>query len=93
MTMLKYEVAIISKQQTTFIVEAASEDAAEEIAIEKFQNGDKGDLPGYDYESIENIVTRKLEQVVISNAVEFNEVDCSGVFDGFQVTSDADPGL
>lgn len=25
--------------------------------------------------------------------VEFNEADCGGVFDGFQVTSDADPGL
>lgn len=33
------------------------------------------------------------KQVVISNAVEFNEADCSGVFDGFQITSDADPGL
>lgn len=25
--------------------------------------------------------------------VEFNEADCGGAFDGFQVTSDADPGL
>lgn len=24
---------------------------------------------------------------------EFNEADCGGAFDGFQVTSDADPGL
>jgi hypothetical protein len=23
----------------------------------------------------------------------FNEADCGGVFDGFTVTSDADPGL
>lgn len=30
---------------------------------------------------------------VIPSAVEFNENDCSGAFDGFTVTSDADPGL
>jgi hypothetical protein len=24
---------------------------------------------------------------------DFNEADCGGVFDGFSVTSDADPGL
>jgi hypothetical protein len=29
----------------------------------------------------------------ISPAVEFNEADCGGAFDGRQVTSDADPGL
>lgn len=26
-------------------------------------------------------------------APDFNEADCGGVFDGFRVTSDADPGL
>lgn len=29
----------------------------------------------------------------LSDSVWFNEADCSGAFDGFQVTSDADPGL
>lgn len=30
---------------------------------------------------------------VLSQSQPFNEADCGGVFDGSQVTSDADPGL
>ena len=33
------------------------------------------------------------KQIEIPAAVEFDESQCGGAFDGFTVTSDADPGL
>ena len=35
----------------------------------------------------------KLKTAAVLRPQDFNEADCGGVFDGFQVTSDADPGL
>lgn len=49
-----------SKQQSTFFVEAASEDQADDLAIARFQAGELGDVPVCDYETIENIETREV---------------------------------
>lgn len=34
-----------------------------------------------------------IDSPIVSGPVDFNESDCGGAFDGFQVTSDADSGL
>lgn len=48
-------------------------------------------LPKGFVEPLETVeMCRKVERHTQST---FNEADCGGVFDGFQVTSDADPGL
>lgn len=47
-------------------------------------------LPDHARERLQKKVREILKPVI---RPEFNEADCGGVFDGFQVTSDADPGL
>lgn len=49
------------------------------------------DAEGNDYESQQP--PGGWRRQVLSEGVIFNEGDCGGAFDGFQVTSDADPGL
>ncbi len=51
----KYEVSIVYKGQSTYIVEAESEDEAFEKAEIRYQNGEDADLPSQDYERVENL--------------------------------------
>lgn len=50
-----FEVAVVYKGQCNFIVEAASEEEAEQIAREKFYNGDRPDDLGNEWEEIDRI--------------------------------------
>jgi len=49
-------------------------------------------LPRHARERLQSAVT-KLRESKPPRRPDFDESDCSGVFDGFGVTSDADPGL
>ena len=50
-----FEVAVVYKGQCNFIVEAASEEEAKQIAEIKFKNGDRPDDLGNEWEKIDLI--------------------------------------
>jgi hypothetical protein len=55
-TLPKFEVVIVYKGQSTYIVHAADESDAYDTARERYDNGDThGDLPASDYESVDSI--------------------------------------
>ena len=59
--MAKYEVSIVFKGQTNYIVEASSEEEAEELGQGKYCNGDPPTILGNEWQSCENVIVEKLE--------------------------------
>ena len=57
---MKYEVTIVYKGQSTFIVDAGSDDEAEQMALSRYHEGEDGDMPQSDYQDIENINTKEV---------------------------------
>ena len=55
--MPKFEVAIVYKGQTNYIVEAPDQESAEYIAIERFQDNADPDVLGNEWEEIQNIAS------------------------------------
>ena len=50
---MKYAVPVLYRGQCNFLVEADTPEKAEEIAEQKFKNGDKQDTLGNEWEEVE----------------------------------------
>ena len=59
--MAKYEVTVVVKGQVNYIVEASSEEEAEELGQEKYSNNDPATILGNEWQSCENVIVEKLE--------------------------------
>lgn len=59
--MAKYEVTIVFKGQVNYIVEASSEEEAEELAQQKYSNCEPATILGNEWQSCENVIVEKLE--------------------------------
>lgn len=59
--MNKYEVTIVFKGQINYIVEASSEQEAEELGQGKYCNGEPATIFGNEWQSCENVIVEKLE--------------------------------
>ena len=59
--MAKYEVTIVFKGQVNYIVEASSEQEAEELGQEMDHNCDPPTTLGNEWQSCENVIVEKLE--------------------------------
>jgi hypothetical protein len=69
---MKYEVNIIYKGQTNYIIDISDEDSditgldkeelAQNVAEDLFKNGEEGVTLGTEYEEIENIVSKPVEE-------------------------------
>lgn len=59
--MAKYEVTVVFKGQVNYIVEASSEQEAEELGQEMYHNCDPPTILGNEWQSCENVNVEKLE--------------------------------
>jgi len=59
--MAKYEVTVVFKGQVNYIVDASSEEEAEELGQEKYGNGDPPTVLHNEWQSCENVIVEKLE--------------------------------
>jgi hypothetical protein len=59
--MAKYEVTIVFKGQVNYIVEASSEEEAEELGQQKYSNCDPPTVFGNQWQCCENVIVEKLE--------------------------------
>lgn len=58
--MARYEVKIIYRGQSSYIVEAEDEDEAQDAAVSLYHNGDMGHGLGNDWEEVENIESEEI---------------------------------
>lgn len=59
--MKKYEVTIVFKGQINYIVEASSEEQAEELAQDMYCNDDPPTVPGNQWQCCDNVIVEELE--------------------------------
>lgn len=59
--MAKYEVTVVFKGQVNYIVEASSEEEAEQLGKDKYSNNDPATILGNEWQSCENVIVEKLE--------------------------------
>jgi len=59
--MAKYEVTVVFKGQVNYIVEASSEEEAEQLGKDHYSNNDPATILGNEWQSCENVIVEKLE--------------------------------
>lgn len=59
--MSKFEVAIVYRGQTNYIVDAPDQETAEQMAEQRYQEYEAPDLLGNEWEEVEKIVVRPMD--------------------------------
>jgi hypothetical protein len=59
--MSKFEVAIVYRGQTNYIVDAPDQETAERMAEQRYQEYEAPDLLGNEWEEVEKIVVRPMD--------------------------------
>lgn len=57
---MNYEVNVVYKGQINYLVEADSPEEAEEMALERWHNGDRGETLGTEWQSCEKTIVSQV---------------------------------